>query len=165
GTEIWHYRRKRFGPDLFTRAYNAAGIVTFYSRRLLERATEIGLSRSGCRVIYPPVAACFTYHDAAEQQRVRDALGVHTGRLLLNVKRLHPLAGQRYLVQAMKTVVARHPDTMLIICGTGGLLGELQAVARSAGVERHVRFAGLVDNTLVARYCAAADLFVLPSIL
>src|SRR5262249_3529650 len=83
----------------------------------------------------------------------------------LNVKRLHPLAGQRYLVQAMKTVVARHPDTMLIICGTGGLLGELQAVARSAGVERHVRFAGLVDNTLVARYWAAADLFVLPPML
>ena len=28
-----------------------------------------------------------------------------------------------------------------------------------------VTFAGLVDNTLVARYCAAADLFVLPSLL
>jgi glycosyltransferase involved in cell wall biosynthesis len=32
-------------------------------------------------------------------------------------------------------------------------------------VERHVTFAGLVDNTRVARYCAAADLFVLPSLL
>jgi len=38
-------------------------------------------------------------------------------------------------------------------------------VARSAGVERHVTFAGLVDNALVARYCAAADRFVLPSLL
>ena len=38
-------------------------------------------------------------------------------------------------------------------------------MARSAGVERHVTFAGLVDNALVARYCAAADLFVLPSLL
>jgi glycosyltransferase involved in cell wall biosynthesis len=38
-------------------------------------------------------------------------------------------------------------------------------VARSAGVERHVTFAGLVDNATVARYCAAADLFVLPSLL
>jgi glycosyltransferase involved in cell wall biosynthesis len=52
-----------------------------------------------------------------------------------------------------------------VICGTGALLPELQAVARSAGVEGHVTFAGLVDNTLVARYCAAADLFVLPSLL
>jgi len=38
-------------------------------------------------------------------------------------------------------------------------------VARSAGVERHVTFAGLIDNALVARYCAAADMFVLPSLL
>ena len=37
GTEIWHYRPKRFGPDLFTRAYRAAGAVTFYSDRLLLR--------------------------------------------------------------------------------------------------------------------------------
>ena len=38
-------------------------------------------------------------------------------------------------------------------------------MARSAAVERHVTFAGLVDNARVARYCAAADLFVLPSLL
>jgi glycosyltransferase involved in cell wall biosynthesis len=78
---------------------------------------------------------------------------------------LHPLAGQRHLVEAMNEVIRTHPDTRLIICGTGPLLGELQSAARSAGVERHVVFAGLVDNTAVARYCAAADLFVLPSLL
>jgi glycosyltransferase involved in cell wall biosynthesis len=62
-------------------------------------------------------------------------------------------------------VLREHPDTQLVICGTGSLLPELQAVARSAGVERHVTFAGLVDNATVARYCAAADCFVLPSLL
>lgn len=165
GTEIWHYRRKRFAPDLFLRAYEAADVVAFYSQRLLERATELGLSRPGCRVIYPPVAAPFKYHDAAARRQVRDALGIRAARLLLNVKRLHPLAGQRYLVQAMQTIVANHPDTMLAICGAGGLLDELRDVARSAGVEEHVTFPGLVENALVAQYCAAADLFVLPSIL
>jgi glycosyltransferase involved in cell wall biosynthesis len=32
-------------------------------------------------------------------------------------------------------------------------------------VERHVTFAGLIENQVVARYVAAADLFVLPSLL
>jgi glycosyltransferase involved in cell wall biosynthesis len=32
-------------------------------------------------------------------------------------------------------------------------------------VASHVTFAGLVDNAMVAHYCAAADLFVLPSLL
>lgn len=165
GTEIWHYRRKRLGPDLFTRAYRAADAVTFYSQRLLDRAKDLGLARDRMRVVYPPVAAAFMDHDAEAQRQARRALGITAGRLLVNVKRLHPLAGQRYLIEAMKPVVARHPGTHLVICGTGALLPELQAVARSAGVERHVTFAGLVDNALVARYCAAADLFVLPSVL
>jgi len=165
GTEIWHYRRKALGPDLFTRAYLGAGAVTFYSQRLLERARELGLDRPRCHVVYPPVAPTFAFHDAAARQTERRALGLDAAHLLVNVKRLHPLAGQRYLLEAMTEVVREHPDTHLVICGTGALLPELQAVARSAGVERHVTFAGLVDNARVARYCAAADLFVLPSLL
>jgi phosphatidyl-myo-inositol dimannoside synthase len=165
GTEIWHYRPKRIGPDLFTRAYRSASAVTFYSQRLLERAREAGLDRERLHVIYPPVAESFTHHDAAARQRARTALGIAARRLLVNVKRLHPLAGQRVLLEAMPIVLREHPETHLVICGAGALLADLQSVARSAGVERHVTFAGLVDNAQVARYCAAADVFVLPSLL
>ena len=165
GTEIWHYRPRRVGPDLFTRGYRAASAVTFYSGRLLDRARELGLDRPRLHVIYPPVAPTFRFHDREAQQQERAALGIAAGRLLVNVKRLHPLAGQRFLIEAMPAVLREHPDAHLVICGTGALLADLQAVARSAGVERHVTFAGLVDNARVARYCAAADLFVLPSLL
>jgi glycogen synthase len=165
GTEIWHYQPRRVGPDLFTQAYRAAGAVTFYSGGLLDRARELKLDRPRLHVIYPPVAPTFQFHDQDAQRRARAALGITSSRLLVNVKRLHPLAGQRYLIEAMPGVLREHPGTHLVICGTGALAGELQSVARSAGVERHVTFAGLVDNATVARYCAAADLFVLPSLL
>jgi glycosyltransferase involved in cell wall biosynthesis len=164
GTEIWHYRRK-FGIDLFTKAYRQADAVTSYSQRLLERANELDLDRAGCFTIYPPVAPSFRFHDDRAMREVRTALGVAAGNLLVNVKRLHPLAGQRYLLQALPTVLREHPDTHLVICGTGALLPELQALARSLDVGSHVTFAGLVDNAVVARYCAAADLFMLPSVL
>jgi glycosyltransferase involved in cell wall biosynthesis len=164
GTEIWHYQPKR-PVDLFTRAYTAASFVTFYSDRLMTRAHELGLGRRGARVIYPPVAPQFVFHDEAAQNAARDALGIANRHLLVNVKRLHPLAGQRYLIEAMNEVIRHHPDTKLVICGTGTLLADLKSVARSAGVERHVDFLGLVDNAVVARYCAAADLFILPSLL
>jgi len=165
GTEIWHYAPKRVGPDLFTRAYNAASAVTFYSERLLARARELGLGRQDMVTVYPPVGRQFAWHDERAQAAVRKSLGIGNRHLLVNVKRLHPLAGQRFLIDAMNEVIRTHPDTRLVICGTGPLLGELTAAARSSGVERHVTFAGLVDNAIVARYCAAADLFVLPSIL
>ncbi len=165
GTEIWHYQPKRGRPDLFTRAYLGASHVTFYSERLMSRAFELGLGRRNAQVIYPPVAESFVWHDERQQANERAALGINNRHLLLNVKRLHPLAGQRVLIEAMTDVVHAHPDTRLVICGAGPLREELHAAARSAGVERHIEFTGLVDNVAIARYCAAADLFVLPSLL
>jgi glycosyltransferase involved in cell wall biosynthesis len=165
GTEIWHYRPRKLAPDLFTRAYHDAGVVTFYSDRLRAYAQELGLTRRGMEVIYPPVSRAFFTHDQGRQADARVELGLTNRHVLINVKRLHPLAGQRVLIEAMNEVIRVHPDTRLVICGTGSLLGELQAAARSAGVEQHVTFAGLLDNALVARYVAAADLFVLPSLL
>jgi glycosyltransferase involved in cell wall biosynthesis len=165
GTEIWHYRPKRLGPDLFTRAYYAASAVTFYSERLCGRARELGLARPHMHTVYPPVAPQFMRHDERQQAAARAALGITNRHFLLNVKRLHPLAGQRYLLEAMNEVIRVHPDTRLVLCGTGPLLEELRSVARSSGVERHVTFAGGIDNAVISGYYAAADLFVLPSLL
>ncbi len=165
GTEIWHYQRRAGAIDLFTRLYRAAGRVTFYSQGLLDRARELGLDRDGLSVVYPPVSDDFRFRDAAAQAGLRESLQVRGEHLLVNVKRVHPLAGQRYLVEAMPAIVAAHPGTQLVVCGTGPLLDELRALAHALGVDRHVRFAGLVDNAVVASYCAAADVFVLPSLL
>jgi glycosyltransferase involved in cell wall biosynthesis len=165
GTEIWHYAPKRLGPDLFTQAYRRAAHVTFYSHGLMSRAVELGLARHQASVVYPPVAPDFEFHDARAQQDARAGLGLRQRHVLVNVKRLHPLAGQRFLLEALGEVIRTHPDTRLVICGTGPLEDELKAVARTAGVEAHVTFAGLVDNHTIARYDAAADVFVLPSLL
>ncbi len=165
GTEIWHYHPRRIGPDLFTKAYTAASAVTFYSHRLMVRAQQMGLGRRRCRTIYPAVGEAFTWHGEESQLATRASLGIQSAHLLLNVKRLHPLAGQRYLIEAMNEVIRFHPDTRLVICGAGPMRDELQDVTRSAGVERHVVFTGLIDNSAIAHYCAAADLFILPSLL
>ena len=163
GTEIWHYRRRRLGPDLFTAAYRTASAVTFYSRGLLEHAVSLGLDRPALGVVYPPIADEFQAADRSAQRAARAQLGIDARHLLLNVKRLHPLAGQQFLIDAMPGVLAGHPDTLLVICGTGALRDDLEHAARRLGVDRHVRFAGLVDNATVAVYNRAADLFVLPS--
>ena len=163
GTEIWHYRRKRFGPDLFTAAYRTASAVTFYSHGLLDHGIALGLDRPALHVVYPPIANEFQAADRAAQLAARAQLGISAPHLLLNVKRLHPLAGQQFLVEAMPAILAAHPDTLLVICGTGTLRDELEESARRLGVDRHVRLAGLVDNATVAVYNRAADLFVLPS--
>jgi len=165
GTEIWHYAPRRPGPDLFTRAYQRAGYVTYYSHGLRAKALELGLARHRSSVVYPPVAPEFRFHDSRGQADARAALGLRQRHVIVNVKRLHPLAGQPYLIEALGDVVRVHPDTRLVICGGGPLRDELERIARTHGVERHITFTGLVDNATIAKYVAAADLFVLPSLL
>jgi glycosyltransferase involved in cell wall biosynthesis len=164
GTEIWHYRR-RWPIDPFTKAYHGAAEVTFYSDRLMGRARELGLTRPGLSVIYPAVSPSFVAVDSVTRQAWRDELGIAEPRVLLNVKRLHPLAGQSVLIDAFARIARGRADVRLVICGTGPLRGELEAQAARLGVAAQITFAGLVPNTEVARYAAIADLFVLPSLL
>ncbi len=162
GTEIWHYRAKPV-VDLFTRMYRSVDRVTFYSRGLHERAVALGLDRPGLCVAYPPVVDRFRPAGPDERQAIRRRLGLTRRHVLVNVKRLHPLAGQEFLIEAMREIVDAQPDTELVICGTGALRADLEALAAKLGLTDHVRFAGLVENELVADYNRAADLFVLPS--
>ena len=164
GTEIWHYR-KRWPIDPFTRAYRRAGAVTFYSRKLLERAVALGLRRPGLSVVYPAIAPAFAPRDAATRAAWRNDLGIAEPHVLLNVKRLHELAGQRVLIDAFARIARARRDVRLVICGTGPLKAELEQQARELGIADRVTFTGLVDNDTVARYAAVADLFVLPSLL
>jgi glycosyltransferase involved in cell wall biosynthesis len=164
GTEIWHYRR-RWPFDPFTRAYHRARAVTFYSQRLLDRAREIGLDRADLYVTYPPVSDTFVPQPPGVRAAWREALGLREPIVVLNVKRLHELAGQRFLLQAFAKATRGRHDVRLVICGTGPLREALESEARDLGIAGKTTFAGLVGNEVVSRYAAVADLFVLPSLL
>jgi len=164
GTEIWHYR-PRWPIDPFARAYRRAAAVTFYSQRLLDKARDLGLDRPGLSVIYPAVGRAFAPQDEGTRTAWREALGIREPHVVLNVKRLHELAGQRFLIEAFARVARGRRDLRLVICGTGPLRQDLESLVGSLGIERIVTFTGLVPNEEVARYAAAADVFVLPSLL
>lgn len=162
GTEIWHYRR-RWPVDPFRRAYLNAAAVTFYSGGLLDRARELGLQRPDLSVVYPPVSDAFVAVDNATRAAWRQAFGIREPRVILNVKRLHPLAGQDVLLEAFAGIAKERDDVRLLICGTGELREALEAQAARLGIADKVTFAGLVPNADVARYAAVADVFALPS--
>jgi glycosyltransferase involved in cell wall biosynthesis len=164
GTEIWHYRR-RWPIDPFTRAYRGARAVTFYSRKLMEKAVALGLDRPGLSVVYPSIPPAFAPLDAAARAEKRRALGITEAQVILNVKRLHELAGQKYLIDAFARVVREGRDVRLVICGTGPLREALESQARHAGIADRVTFTGLVSNDVVAQYAGVADIFALPSLL
>jgi glycosyltransferase involved in cell wall biosynthesis len=116
-------------------------------------------------VVYPPVAREFRPLPEEERARVRAQYVAAGGALLLNVKRLHPLADQATLLEALHRVRRRRTDAVLLVAGAGEEESALKARAAALGLGDAVRFLGLVPNAEVARLQAAADLFVLSSVL
>jgi glycosyltransferase involved in cell wall biosynthesis len=162
GTEIWHHD----GKDAVFRAFNrGARHVTFYSQALLSRARELGVPMREGSVVYPPVADAFRPLDPVERARARQPYAPAGAPLLLNVKRLHPLADHATLIEAFARVRAARPDAVLLIAGSGETEGDLRAQCARLGLGDAVRLLGLVPNESVARLQAAADLFVLSSVL
>jgi glycosyltransferase involved in cell wall biosynthesis len=162
GTDVSAYdprRNARFGNVV-----RQAACRVFYSRGLLAHAREIDLAPEPSIVIYAPVGQTFQHVGAEERQAIRKELGIEADeRLLLTVKRLHPVAGHQTLLRALPAILAACPKTILWIAGDGDLRGELEQQARGLEIQSHVRFLGRVDNKSLPRFYAAADLFVLPS--
>jgi glycosyltransferase involved in cell wall biosynthesis len=162
GTEIWHHD----GRDRRFRRFNRdAAHVTFYSRALLERAQELAVPLKAFSVVYPPVADAFQPLGPEDRAAVRRRVAPDGGVLLLNVKRLHPLADQTTLLRAFAEVRQERPDVLLLIAGTGEMEAPLKTLAESLALGSSVRFLGLVPNDEVAALQGAADLFVLSSVL
>jgi glycosyltransferase involved in cell wall biosynthesis len=163
GTEIWHHDGK---DAMFRRLNERARHVAFYSQALLARGHELKLPLRASSVVYPPVADVFRPLALARRDELRRAHAPAGGPMLLNVKRLHPLADQATLLRAFARVRAERPDARLLIAGTGESERGLRALAAELGLaDEAVRFLGLVPNDEVAELQGAADLFVLSSLL
>ncbi len=162
GTEIWHHD----GRDPVFRRLNArARHVAFYSEALLRRGRELGVPLSAASVVYPPVAEVFRALEPARREALRRAHAPGGGPLLLNVKRLHPLADQTTLLRAFARLRPAHPEARLLIAGTGEAEHDLRALHAELGLGESARFLGLVPNEQVAELQGAADVFALSSVL
>lgn len=162
GTEIWHHDGKE---PLFRHLNAEATHVAFYSEALLARARELAVPMKRASVVYPPVADSFRPLDDGDRAEARARIVPGAAALLVNVKRLHPLADHETLVAAMRFVRERRKDVVLAIAGSGECEGALKSQAEHLRLGESVRFLGLVPNDEVARLQAAGDLFVLSSVL
>jgi glycosyltransferase involved in cell wall biosynthesis len=94
---------------------------------------------------------------------VRGQWGIPADAPVLGVlARLAPQKGLTYLVSALPAILAQHPDTYALVVGEGYLRPDLEAQARSLGVESRLLLVGYHAN--VVDYLRASDIFVLPSL-
>lgn len=86
------------------------------------------------------------------------------GRCLVYVGFLSERKGVTLLLDAFASVKARLPDAKLILAGDGPQRNHLEKLARHAGLEGDVHFAGFVPQNELPAIYASGDLFVLPTL-
>jgi len=95
--------------------------------------------------------------------RVREEFSIKEEDVLLGtVARLDPIKGCEYLVDAMKFILQKYPNTKLILVGDGSERKTLEEKCRSYGIDKNVIFAGQRDD--VSDILSALDIFILPSL-
>ena len=166
GTEIWHYKKKKIPfLDLFKYMNMKSEYVTYYSKYLMDHSFEVDIKPKNPIVIYPPAGDEFRIYSENERLSLKRELGIKVDNVLVNVKRLHPLGGHEFLIKAMPSVLKKYPNTVLYICGSGDLMGQLEELKNDLGLKDKVILLGMVDNDVIWKYYAVADLYVLTSVL
>jgi len=129
---------------------------------LLHR--QYGVPERNIRVI--PGGVDFARFDIAESRgEARARLGWPTDRpIMLAVRRLVRRMGLDVLIEAMRTVVQRHPDALLLIAGRGPLQNELAARIEALGLGRNVELIGFLPDEHLPLAYRAADLSVVPTL-
>jgi glycosyltransferase involved in cell wall biosynthesis len=82
--------------------------------------------------------------------------------VLCTIGRLVPQKGQRYLLQALPSVVSAYGPLNVLLVGDGELRAELEELAHTLGVAPHVHFVGFQQD--VIPFIHAADIAVMPSL-
>lgn len=85
---------------------------------------------------------------------------------ILCVSRLTPRKGIRYLLQAMKLLLAENAERKieLWIAGEGDETESLKQLSSELGIEKKVKFFGRVAHENLAKHYQSADIFCLPSL-
>lgn len=97
-----------------------------------------------------------------EIRRAKTSLGLKDGPVVGTIGRLSSVKGQRYLVEALATVMAERRDVQGLIIGGGPEKIALETQARSMGISDSLKFVNSTVDT--HRFLSLMDIFVFPSV-
>jgi glycosyltransferase involved in cell wall biosynthesis len=94
---------------------------------------------------------------------VRAELGLGDSPLFIAAGRLNLEKGMHHAVQALARLDGPRPAPRLVVVGEGEQRKPLERLARSLGLQDRVLFPGAKTHDDLARYFAAADVFLFPT--
>ncbi len=159
GSDLHALRADRDRLPYLRQTLHQAQAVVAVSPSLAQAAMDLGAPPA--RVHLVPNGVDQELFRPADRAAARQELGLPAqGPLLLYLGWLVPVKGPEVALKALALVPGAH----LVLVGDGPLRPALQALAHELGLGQRVTWAGAQPHARVARYLAAADALVLPSL-
>lgn len=120
-------------------------------------------SKSGkVKIIRNVINADRFRYNPSKRESIRSILGIEAETFVIgHVARFCDVKNHKFSVDILKELLAKVPDSLLLLVGDGPLRDEIAAHAKSLAVESKIRMVGVVPN--VYDYEQAMDAFILPS--
>ena len=172
----WHDRAGVREMAGYPKAALALAYYAWLERRLYERVdglvvedvvTLAALRRAGypVRLVHSGVDTAQFAADAARRRESRAALAIPPeADVLVMAATINRQKGIALGVAAFGALAATHPRLHLLVLGDGPERRRLQAMARDGQGGARVRFVGAVPDQEVARYYAAGDILLYPTL-
>lgn len=156
-----------FKPRLFRKIFDTWGekVVAISSPVKAHLEMDFGIDPARIELIHNGVDMdrFSKVYYGNEISEIKKSIGLKEGPVIGTMGRLSPVKGQRFLIEAMKYVISKEALAQCLIIGSGPEEDALKNLAKDAGIENHVKFAGSIYKD-IASYLACMDIFVLPSI-
>ncbi|MFA6599670.1 MAG: glycosyltransferase [Candidatus Omnitrophota bacterium] len=162
GYEFEKVKQKPVARWIYQRIYRRARAVVCCSRQVGDRLISFGVEPSKIEVLYPAVdlnryRPCDVPADYLEGKKLAGR------RILLTVGRLIERKGHDHVLRSLSAVVEKFPDLLYCIVGEGAHEPKLREISRRLGLEKHVWFAGQVDEKELLLLYNVCELFIMPS--
>jgi phosphatidylinositol alpha-1,6-mannosyltransferase len=149
--------------QLLRRIGEGTDTITYLGEYTRSRiAAALTPDAAGRMVQLPPGVDEKTFHPGSGGAEVRARLGLTDRPVVVCVSRLVRRKGQDTLIRAMPGILAKEPETVLLVVGGGPYEKELRRLAEETGVGGAVRFTGAVPWAELPAHYGAGDVFAMP---
>lgn len=158
GGEIFLPWRRKSIRKTFKRAQRIMAVSNFTARELIK----MGIPEKRVTIIPNGVDPKW-FKPGIDCSSLKEKFGLFDRKIILTVSHLVKRKGHRRVIQALPEVLERVPEAIYLIVGKGPEEDGLRQLARYAGVERQVIFAGSVSCRELPVYYNASDVFIMAS--
>jgi glycosyltransferase involved in cell wall biosynthesis len=165
-----------YGAELYISKSRYSIFRSFLKRAISNSDSVVAISDETRRVaweltgredikIIPDGVDTDFYSPLNDGSEIKERLKLSEHKVIFSCGRMVERKGFEYLIRAMQIVIKEFPKTKLILVGEGPEKSKLMKIALNLGINEDIIFPGIVSEEDLAKYYAACDIFILPSII